>query len=424
MSDFHGRDYLSSPEAITSLQHRISQSNGILVVTDGDGTSLIGFNVMDVTDPVHPVLTPFRVPADIEPFSCAREGRTFTVDDPAYAGRTFCLQESIFVGEPMNVYFHPEMAKVINAINASGRPSPLIINTGRSREQLLEILSQSGVREPGKTDAITDHGERLTLDGETTMIKPFASEEIIFLSRVKTALGNLPKEINNILRRHHMNTENMPPVILEEKTFAMTVNVRQLLEHLGLKEKEGVGKEVMEHIEEAAKKIVDSSINPVTEGKKSFVYAHEPFSIDIRRGDIDKGLGMSMLLDKLRDKGRLPPAVLFSGDSLLKLGNPGTDYSAMSFLLQTMPEKYHLEWIGVQILHPADLHAETLTPDPDKIFPAEHPLAPGQPGGIGVVLSTPQEYSRVLAEALTQRLVNEQTRWQLRIGERQDIART
>jgi hydroxymethylpyrimidine pyrophosphatase-like HAD family hydrolase len=440
---------------IKKLFDAVSRPDGPIVVSDFDGTAGMAFEVGKLIKSGNGSII-FQTNREKIPTNVTIE----ELLDPAKRDHNgyFPLPNGSLVSRvsyfarnnDMNVYAHPELVKAITLLVESGHPEAFIINTGRTYEQISQVLLQSGLSQNtlNKMILITNHGSELRIGQEPVInLKPEKDAiDQAFLNRVaqdNNVYSRVTEAISEKLYSFGINEKFAQRLIRTAKYSDGVVSSIdfhfQALVDAAMSMHPNVSRSALSaSVVEAVDTSLNQLVNEYENSRQSdtnrlpFKASEENGIVEVKTSGLDKGAGMSALVDALDNKGLMPKSreIIFAGDSLLNNygKNHRTDYSALVFLKSeenkvtgTLPYqgKQHNIPKGlvtakaknvsgkVAYIHHAEELPELdlnkpeniLVPDPKTDFPADYPphLMPD------VSIKTPIIYVEAVSAALQKR---------------------
>ena len=353
-----------------------------LFVCDMDGNVMTGFNLDNqMALPLTGKDDPSRqtIPFGTEQFSLA-----------ALVDMGF-LKTGIFAEKAMDCRLPKPLVDFLN--DNTDQPFKLAFLTSRGADDARTLLRESGVKNLDKVTLVADSGASLFINGKVSHARVLSPEEKKFLDHVGTIAQNMQGDVERIVEAELGSSEACPKLLVEPKGIATNIHYREILAHFGQADNSPLDKAIGNFLKS---KLDDYVANGVQneQGAPVFKTLDGPATVEVKVTDINKGHGLSSIVEAALESGHRPSAVIFTGDDVAKgNGTPGTDYYAMAEA-KSLAMKFGIPFRNIHTHHPVGNDLNGTVPDENKspdTLSAKFPKPP-----IDLVVPTPVALTNII----------------------------
>lgn len=363
-------------------------------VYDMDGNACIGYKLAEGRElPLAPTDNPKNQSI---PFGLTRAQLDALVADGT-------LVENIFAGKTMDVRLPQPLVNFVNRCEEDGEPFKIAFLTSRSEFEAKKILQESGVQNVDAVTLIADSGAVLNIRGEQTILRPLTSAEEDYRSLMTLIAKSAQPEVDDIVRRHMGTDAPTPELYVEHKGIASNIHWRSILEANGQGDESALDHEIGAILR---KRVIElSKSSPLENDKPVFKHLDGPATVELKIDSVNKGIGLSILMDAAAAHSNRPTAFVFSGDDYSKSnGQPGTDYFA-AVQTDAISLKHGIPGYNVLTLHPKGSDINEIEPELSRTLDTLNPDYERPP--VHLVVRTPRENGELVLKAHGQPLICE-----------------
>lgn len=356
-----------------------------LFVCDMDGNVMTGYNMADQ------MALPLTGRDDP-----ARQTIPFGIEHPSLAALVDMgfIKTGIFAEKAMDARLPKPLVDFLN--DNTDQPFKLAFLTSRGGADAKTLLRESGVKDLDKVTLVADSGASLFINGKESHARILSPEEKKFLKHVDVVMQDLQGDVERIVAHEHGSSEGCPKLTTEHKGIATNIHYREILTHFGQPDNSKLDVAIGDFLRA---KLGDYVANGVQneQGAPVFKTLDGPATIEVKVTDINKGHGLSSIVEAALESGHRPSAVIFTGDDVAKgNGTPGTDYYAMAEA-KALGVKFGIPFRNIHTHHPVDNDLDGTVPDENKspdTLSAKFPKPP-----IDLVVPTPAVLANIILYA-------------------------
>lgn len=356
-----------------------------LFVCDMDGNVMTGYNMADqMALPLTGKDDPAR---QAIPFGTGQ----FSLD---VLVKTGYMKTGIFAEKAMDCRLPESLVDFLN--DNPDAPFKLAFLTSRGADDARKLLSESGVNDLDKVTLVADSGASLFINGKASQARILSGQEKQFLHNVGTIAQDVQGEVERIVEQELGSSKGCPKMFVEHKGIATNIHYREILSHFGQVDNSPLDKAIGAFLKGKLDTYVADGVQN-EQGAPVFKTLDGPATVEVKVTDINKGHGLSAIVEAALASGHRPSAVIFTGDDVAKgNGTPGTDYYAMAEA-KTLAHKFGIPFRNIHTHHPVgnDLHGTV--PDENKspdTLSAKFPKPP-----IDIVVPTPLALANIILTA-------------------------
>jgi hypothetical protein len=307
-------------------------------------------------------------------------------------------KHTIFAAKSLDARIAPNLVNAINERLDADDAYSICLLTSRRASDVDYILKASGIKKPDQVTCISDSGNILRIGGKSQTVHTPTEQESLFLDYIQQGhCHSLNTEVKELIlasdEHSKLTADNIPNLFIEPKGTALNIHYREIFEQLNIDRDSPLGKKISAHIQESLASITNGDMAPMNENDQPiFELGPGPMTYEIKLANVTKATGMETLCQKVREAGRRPEHIVFSGDDCASKGgidSYGTDYSAMKWIRENLSPQ---EGILIHTHHTTNMDFNGTQPDPCKAAPAEL--------NVDITTRTPLETSAIVVNAL------------------------
>lgn len=365
-----------------------------LFVYDMDGNAFIGYKLAEGrTLPLGPNDNPKNQSV---PFGLDRAKIDALVDDGT-------LTENIFAAKTMDVRLPQPLVNFINKCVDEDESFKIAFLTSRSEYEAKKILAESGVHNVDAVTLIADSGAVLNIQGEQTLLRPLTEDEHQYRCYLDAIAAEVQTQVDEIVRKHMGEDAPTPELYVEHKGIGTNIHWRGILEANKQGDESPLDHEIGALLRGAVSGYAKSS--PLEDGKPVFKTLDGPATVELKIASVNKGVGLTMLMDAAAAHSATPTAFVFSGDDYSKgNGQPGTDYFA-AVQTDAISHKHGIPGYNVLTLHPEGSDIANMEPEMSRMVDTLNPDFERPP--VHLIVRTPRENGELVLKAHGQPLTYE-----------------